>query len=318
MRRPTGPKATSQRLERSFRAMGTTVSLIGSVPGGSGGESRFALMADAVRDVFVRYDVMFSRFRADSELSRVNARAGRWTEVSRPFADLTAFALAGAAETGGLFDPTVLDALMAAGYDRDWAEMRREPASVQRPPPPGGGWWDVELEGQRVRLGKDVRLDLGGVAKGWTVDRAAESVAAAGLPWAVVSAGGDLRIVGRPPVGGLAVGVEDPADPSCHIAELRLDDGAMATSSVLTRSWGQGLHQIIDPRTSLPASTGVVQATVWAPTCAEAEIRSTWAMLAGPVVLDRIPGILVMDDGSIFLNLEHSVGRDPLLAEVPA
>jgi thiamine biosynthesis lipoprotein len=311
-------EATAQHFEHTFRAMGTSVTFVGPVSGGSDGVPKFEVMMHLVRDVFARFDAMFSRFRADSELSRVNARAGRWTEVSRPFAELTAFALAGAAETGGLFDPTVLDALKAAGYDRDWAEIRREGVSARRAPPQGVGWQGVELEGGGVRLRGDVHLDLGGVAKGWTVDRAAEAVAAAGLPWAVVNAGGDLRIVGRPPSSGVEIGVEDPADPSGHMAELRLEEGAVATSSVLTRSWGPGLHQIIDPRTSLPASTGVVQATVWAPTCAEAEIRSTWAMLAGPVVLDRSPGIVVMDDGTIFANLEPAVGRGPLPSEVPA
>jgi thiamine biosynthesis lipoprotein ApbE len=112
--------------------------------------------------------------------------------------------------------------------------------------------------------------------------------------------------------------VAEPADPSRHLLELRLEEGAVATSSVLSRTWGPGLHQLIDPRTSLPAATGVVQATVWASTCAKAEVRSKWAVLAGPVILDRIPSVLVMDDGRILLNLAPEVllhvGAQELLA----
>jgi thiamine biosynthesis lipoprotein len=300
-----------------FRAMGTGVSLIGPPPAAPQDRTEAELTAWAMEAVFAEIEARFSRFRADSELCRVNARAGRLTKVSRPFADLLAWSLESALATGGMFDPTLLEALIAAGYDRDYAEIRSGGVVIREPPPAGGRWREIEVEERMVKLPEEVRLDFGGVAKGWAVDRATE--VAVGLPWAVVNAGGDLRVTGTPPNPGVEVGVDDPADPSRHILQLWLEKGALATSSVLSRTWGPGLHQLIDPRTSRPAATGVVQATVWAPTCAEAEVRSKWAMLAGPAVLDRIPGVLVMEDGRIMMNLmqRETLGHEDL-QEMPA
>jgi thiamine biosynthesis lipoprotein len=99
------------------------------------------------------------------------------------------------------------------------------------------------------------------------------------------------------------VGLEDPLDADAEAARIRIQAGAVATSSVTTRAWGPGLHQLIDPRTSLPAATEVLQATIWAETCAEAEIRSKWALLAGPPALDRFPGVLVLTGDRILTNM---------------
>jgi len=297
MRQPS-PAAAPPVLRHSFRSMGTDVSL--AVPGGTQ-PSRFRSSSEAVESEFSEQDRRFSRFRSDSELCRVNERAGRRVRVSHEFASLLRLALAAARETGGLFDPTVLPALLAAGYDRDFEQVtvdRRVPA---RPAGPAGTWRFVALEGTRLRMPPGTGLDFGGIAKGWTVDRAMRSVA--DLPWASVNAGGDLRVAGQPPEGELRVAVEDPRSPGNEIARLLLAGGALATSSVTRRAWGPGRHHLIDPRTQLPAHTGVVQATVWAPTCAEAEIRSKWALMAGPEVLDLVPALLVMEDGQLLRSI---------------
>jgi thiamine biosynthesis lipoprotein len=258
----------------------------------------------AARALFEDEELRFSRFRPDSELSAVNGRGEAWTNVSPSFAELTALSLEGARESGGLFDPTMLGALEAAGYDRDYAVIRAEGA-VSRPMPRRSRWTDVELIGRTLRLRHGARLDFGGVAKGWAVDRATRL--AWSLEWWLISAGGDLRLTGRPPERGVPVDVEDPQDPGDSILTVRLLTGALATSSIRSRTWGEGLHQLIDPRTSRPAQTGVVQATVWAPTCAQAEIRATTAMLEGPSILDRFPGVLVLGDGQILVNLSAEV-----------
>jgi thiamine biosynthesis lipoprotein len=260
-----------------------------------------------VQAIFAAEDARFSRFRADSELALVNARAGRWTTVSRPFAELLGFALDSAAQTGGLFDPTILPALLTAGYDRDFREVAERPrvAPILPPPEPGGRWTEVELMPGAVRLPRGVALDFGGVAKGWTVDRAAEAAeaAVAELPWAVVDAGGDLRVVGRLSGEPLDIAIEDPFERGREMLRVGLEDGALATSAVTARSWGPGLHQLIDPRTSRPSVTGVVQATVWASTCAEAEVTATWAVLHGPGVLHEVPCALVLDVGEVWVSL---------------
>ena len=152
--------------------------------------------------VFRREDRRFSRFRPDSELSRVNAAAGEWVQVSRAFAILTERSLRAAAETDGLFDPTVLPALAAAGYDRDWAEVEargvaedEELAAIRRDfaalmikhGTACGAWREIDLDGTNLRIPEGAALDFGGIAKGWAVDRAASRLQ--NLPWAIVNAG---------------------------------------------------------------------------------------------------------------------------------
>ena len=296
---PAGPHR-----RRDFRAMGTVVTLLGpDVPA-------LELAARVVVDTFAVEEERFSRFRAGSELSRVNAVAGFPTAVSEPFAEVLTFALDHAERTGGLFDPTVLPAMHAAGYDRDLEEVIEVARGVLDLPVVCGRWRDVEVRGGRVRLPEGVGLDLGGVAKGWTVDRAAEGALDAGIAWALVSAGGDLTIVGDAPV--LDIGIEDPDEPGRTVASLRLREGAIATSSTRRRSWGPGLHHVIDPRTGAPSATGIVQATVWAPTCAEAEIASTVAVLEGAGSVARRASLLVADDGTVVRSFMHDRPATPL------
>lgn len=281
-----------------FRAMGTDVTLIG--PAGSPG---FPASAATVRSVFGHEEGRFSRFTPDSELSAVNAAAGAWTEVSVEFASVVGLSLAAWRETGGRFDPTVLDAVIAAGYDRDFDEILAGARGALRPPRPCGRAGEVELAGRRLRLPKGVGLDLGGVAKGWTVDVGAEAAVACGLRWAVVNAGGDLRIAGTTPREGIDVAVDDPETAEADAGRIVLDEGALATSSVTRRAWGNGLHHLIDPATARPAAGPVLQATVWAPTCAEAEVRAKEALLEGEAFLERGAALLVLDDGRIVTNM---------------
>jgi FAD:protein FMN transferase len=296
-----GSPAVGAPRRHRFPSMGTAVEILGpsETP-----EDQFFAAVQRVGDAFGLLDQMFSRFRSDSELTYVNERAGRRVDVSDEFARLTRFALWGARNSGGLFDPTVLPALVAAGYDRDFDQL----ATVEGPRPPlrgaAGAWRRIRLQGNRLHLPPGAALDFGGVAKGWAVDRAVETLG--DLPWAAVNAGGDLRIVGAAPPGELVVAVEDPRQPDREIARLILSGGAVATSSTTRRTWGPGLHHVIDPRTSLPGQTGIIQSTVWAPTCASAEIRSKWALLAGEACLDRFPAFLVCDDGELLRSIEEA------------
>jgi len=283
-----------------LRAMGTSVELIA---GASEDERTFALAAERVEGVFAREERRCSRFRDDSEISIVNLRAGRPTPISPGLAEVVAFALDAAARTGGRFDPTVLDAVVGAGYDRDFDEVLAGARAALRPARPCGRWRDVRLEDGAVLLPEDVGLDLGGVAKGWAVDLAAAEAVGAGLTWVVVNAGGDLRLAGRPPSPGIDVGIDDPESPDTEMFQLSLSHGALATSSITRRAWGPDLHHLIDPSTGAPASNGVLQATVWAPTCAEAEILAKDALLLGEDSLDRTLGVLVLTDGRVLTNL---------------
>ena len=289
-------------LRRSFRAMGTDASFIVD---GRTDPRVFFRAVDIVEQVFAREERTFSRFRPDSELCGVNQRAGQWTRVSPGFGSLMRFSLRAAEQTNGSFDPTVLPALVAAGYDRDFDEILAGARVALHPAVPCGRWQEIQLDGDFLRLPVDVALDFGGVAKGWAADLAATAARSGPeVPWAVVNAGGDLRLVGHPPVGGIDLGVEDPESREHEIIRVQLEKGAVATSSVTSRAWGPGLHHLIDPRTSRPADTGVVQATVWAETCAEAEILSKWALLTGPGALDTVPGLMVMTDGHVEMSMQ--------------
>jgi len=291
---------------RRFAAMGTSVELI--APMDAVGWLDFQRAARSVEREFAEQEQRFSRFRDDSELSAVNRADTEPVQVTRPFAELVTCALRAAADTEGLFDPTVLPAMIAAGYDRSFEDVIVTAREVLRPAAPTGRWREVELEDDLLRLPAGVSLDLGGIAKGWTVDRAASRVAHL-LPWGIVDAGGDLCVFGDIPPEGVEIGVEHPSDPHAEVLRLALTDGALATSSTARRSWGPNLHHLIDPRTGRPALTDVVQATVWAPTCVEAEVAAKVALLGGPGALDRVASTLVLRDGTVISSMPRTESR---------
>lgn len=287
-----------KRARHAFRAMGTDVSIDG--PGTDG--TTFLRASATVEAVFAREEQRFSRFCADSELSHVNAAAGRWTQVSPPFDALVGIALTHAERSDGLFDPTVLDAVIAAGYDRDFDEVLAGARGALRAPRPCGRWREIETRPGEILLPAGVGLDLGGIAKGWTADLAAEAALREGLQWSLVSAGGDLRVAGdAPPID---VRIEDPGAPRATAAWLRLESGALASSSTMRRAWGSDLHHIVDPRSGAPVDSPIVQATVWAATCAEAEVLATWALITGAGAMDTVPCALVARGGDLIVNFE--------------
>jgi FAD:protein FMN transferase len=280
--------------EHAFRAMGTTVTLMGPE------DPAFPAAVRSVESVFDREERRFSRFRGDSELTRVNAATGAWTAITPLFEAVVRFALTKAAETGGAFDPTVLDAVIAAGYDRTFDEVIAGARGALHPARPCGRWPEVQMREGAILLPEGVGLDLGGVVKGYTADLAAVGAVTTGLGWALVNAGGDLRIEGEAPE--LRIGIEDPDDPSTTLAELHLRGGGLASSSVRSRAWGEGLHHVIDPRTGAPAASEAIQATVWAPTCAEAETLATWALLLGPEAASSLPCAIVTREGEVVIS----------------
>ena len=245
----------------------------------------------AVNDVLAALDLQASRFRPDSELSWLNAARGGLFLLGDGLAEAVGVALAAARWTGGLTDPTVGDALVSLGYDRDFAAIGEdgEPLGAAVPAP---GWHLVRLDGPLLRLPPGIRLDLGATAKGVGADRAVRAVMSANgsAGGVLVSLGGDIAVAGTPPRDGWPVTVAEEPDPDGAPRGqrggqlVRLPAGAVATSLVTVRHWRRGgaaLHHIVDPRTGRPADGPWRTATVAAATCADANAASTAAIVAG-------------------------------------
>jgi thiamine biosynthesis lipoprotein len=291
----------------SFGVFGTTATLLVSEPG------RVA-DARAIADAeLAAVDLACSRFRLDSELSRLNAAGGADTAVSELFAALLEAALRAAGLTDGDVDPTCGQALEDIGYDRDFALVRAGSGGPGRPGPHAGrvpGWRSVRLdrERRRVRLENGARLDLGATAKAWAADRCAQVITAQTGTGVLVSIGGDMAVAGPPPGDGWRVRVTDDhaAGPQAPGQTVSIRSGGLATSSTTVRTWdagGRRLHHIIDPATGEPARSCWRTVSVAAGSCVDANTASTAAIVRSEAAaswLDDagLPARLVREDGT--------------------
>ena len=245
-----------------------------------------------LQDELAAIDLACSRFRDDSELMAVNAAAGRAVAVSELFAEAVRTALTAAGQTGGDVDPTLGRALVAAGYDADFAALPADgPEPVPAPPPPGA-WRQVELDPDAgtITIPPGTALDLGATAKALAVDRAATAIGAATGAGVLVNVGGDLAAAGPLPPAGWPVRLTDDTARE-HVGRpgrdgpvVRLHGGGLATSSTAVRRWrraGRDHHHVLDPRTGRPAEPVWRTVTVTAATCVDANTASTAAIVRG-------------------------------------
>lgn len=275
----------------AFPALGTTAVLLVADPD--------ALpSAEAVlRAELTAVDRACSRFRPDSELSRVNLNAGCTTTVSAYFAVALEASLRAARLTDGAVDPTVGSAVIALGYDRTFASIRPEdarPVPVGRPAP---GWRRIAFDPRtrRLLLPPGTRLDLGATAKALAADRAARRAAEATGCSVLVNLGGDLATAGPAPEGGWRIALADDHDRPAPEggAAVAVTGGALATSGIRVRAWrrgGRALHHIVDPATGEPAAPAWRTATVAAATCVDANAVSTAAIVLGERAPDWLRG----------------------------
>lgn len=268
--------------EHRFRAMNTAVAAWLWTDSPLAG-----VRLDEVERFFAQVEAELSRFRPQSGLSRLNAAAGRGPQpISPVLAEVLAEALEAARVSGGVFDPTVLNALQTAGYDRSFEQIETGRASPQRgqsAAAPASGWQQVRLDAAKgtAAVPGGQGIDLGGIAKGWTVDQAARQLGQWGP--ALVDGGGDIRAAGAPGEPW-PVAVQDPFDETRDLAVVLLTDNAVATSSVGGRRWqrnGQPMHHLIDPRTGQPSRSDLHTVTVLAPTAADAEVTAKVVLLLG-------------------------------------
>ncbi len=259
------------------------------------------------------FERRLSRFRADSELCRLNDSPEHEVAASSLLRRCTRAALDVATFSEGLVDPTVIDYLERAGYRESRAESK--PASIHEAladaperapasPAPGSLWRQVEIDDSAgvIRRKPGIRLDFGGIGKGLAADSVAYKLK--GLRRALIDCGGDIRAVQNcPDAEPFEVQVENPLTGETSTKFL-LNNAGIATSGIVTRIWKTAsgyAHHLIDPSTGNPAWTGVVQSTAMASTALEAETVSKIALLSGPQrargLIERFGGEMIQEDG---------------------
>jgi thiamine biosynthesis lipoprotein len=295
--------------------MGTQVELVAV------GASGWALAA--ARSRLATLEARWSRFRPDSELCTLNRAAGRPVPVSPETLTLVALAVLGWQATAGRFDPSVLEALEAAGYDRSFDQLPAEGHGTARArpapgPAPGLAGIRIDAEAGTVTLPAGTRLDPGGLAKGYAADLLCAELREGGATGACVNVGGDLRVSGTAPQGGpwtIAV----PHPHGGQAATLQLTDGAAATSSPLRRAWqagGRPAHHLIDPHTGQPADTGILQVTAIAAEAWRAEVTAKAAFLAG--LPDALPLTTRLGADALIVDQDGGLHRTAGLQQPPA
>lgn len=305
--------SVSTPVSSSWEALGTSAVLVVTDPHALGRARAI------VERELEQIDRACSRFRADSDLQRVNAGAGRFIPVSELLIEAVEVALRAAELTDGDVDPTVGNALVLAGYDRDWtllskpvdgSECEECPAIGARVTP---GWQAVEIDRGRtaIRVPAGVRLDLGATAKAWVADRAAGAVHEATGAGSLVSLGGDVATAGDAPEAGWRIYVTDDhrSVPGGQGQTISIRSGGVATSSTTVRRWsheGQTRHHIIDPTTGAPVARTWRTVSVAAGTCLDANIAGTAALIragSASAWLEqlRLPARLVSDEDAVRL-----------------
>jgi thiamine biosynthesis lipoprotein len=302
-----------------WRAVGTTCAAAVTAGPHDGPEVRWAL--GAAREEVAACERELSRFDPASDLSRLNAAGGRWTPIGRRLLEALGLALRAREDTGGRFDPTVLPALAAAGYDRSF-ELLEEREAQTADDCRAGTAIELDRQGGRARLEPGSSVDLGGIGKGYAAGRALDTMlgTSATLAGGLVDLGGDIAVRGESPEGGAwLVAVADPRRAGETLAVLALESGGVATSGRDARRFGPAgsLHHLIDPETGESALAGPLTVTVVAPDAAAAEVHATTLAIAGP---GEAEGHVAANPQVAALYVPHAgpplaLGRVPLVTE---
>ncbi|PWB55722.1 MAG: FAD:protein FMN transferase [Anaerolineales bacterium] len=254
-----------------------------------------------VRELIARSEQRFTRFSETSELVELNHSAGTWFQASDKMYEVINEAHKLAMVTGGLFNPAILPALKRLGYNRSMDDIRKDDSqenlveNANYEAEINQDFRQIRLDPLRklVYLPGEMQIDLGGIAKGWIAEQAAQRLAKYSEACAV-SAGGDMFLVNLPRgQDDWEVGLENPLKPEEDLAVLRVPPGAVATSSIVKRQWkhnGRVQHHLIDPRSGRSAETDWLSVTVWAEQSVEAEVFAKALLIAGPRSADELIG----------------------------
>ncbi len=303
--------------DSTFRSMGSDIRLIVENPLLSRLPSA-AEAAERERAYIEDFASRLSRFRPDSELCGLNGDPAFEVPASLLLRTAVAAGLWAAERSEGLVDPTLLEEIEAAGYER--SQEGCAPASLHEAlacaplagpahPRAHGRWREIEVDHERgtVRRPPGLRIDTGGTGKGLAADAVAHRLR--GYTRFVVDCGGDIAVGGiGHALEPIAVGVEHPLTGEC-VHTLRLAGGGVATSGMNVRIWrrpdGSYAHHLLDPSTGEPAWSGLIGATALASGALEAETLSKMALLSGPSgarrVLAQYGGVVVHNDGDVEL-----------------
>lgn len=303
----TATNARPRSARVAFPAMGSAAEVLITGPAAS---------TERARRQIEDLEQKWSRFRPDSEISALNSSGT--AEVSPETLILVETCLAAWQLTGGTFDPTVIDALEEAGYDRTFSEM--DATSLETVPyrrSPGLEGVAVDHRTSRVSLPPGVRLDPGGIGKGLAADMVAETLVEEGAAGVSVNLGGDVRVVGEPAAGDRwVVRIHDPAVLSEPIASVGLVEGAVATTTTRRRRWvvaGEGRHHLIDPLTgaSMTGDATLVSAVAATGWWAEAVTKQLIARPIGEMegvaaeacalAVDEHGGVHLIDNMEVYL-----------------
>jgi thiamine biosynthesis lipoprotein len=308
----TPPFVPVRVVDDGQHAMGTHVSFAAfTTP--AVGEGAIHTAFTAAGDEIRRIEALMTTWRPDSELSQVNAAAGRTKVVVGPETfDVVAAAIHTSEISEGTFDITFESLHGLWKFDQDLDPHPPTPAAVKAKLPLVG-YRHVHLDQSALTIFIDqvgTKISLGGIAKGYAVDKAAAVLERAGLTSYFVQAGGDLFTRGKKPDGTpWAAGVRDPRGPDgSFFALLHVSDHAFSTAGDYERSYvvdGKRYHHIIDPRTGYPA-TGTRSVTIWAPTALVADEIDDAVFILGPekglALVESLDGV-----GAVIVDVHNKV-----------
>ncbi len=297
-----------QEIRRSQLLMGTVVEIV------VGGESSDKLEAavDAAVAEMTRLDQLLSRHHQKSDLSRLS-RSDTGTEVNVETAEVITLGLDVAQRSGGAFDLTLGRLKVLWGFDRENPTVPDQVALTAALE--GIGPTALSLQGQEVnKRSLQLQVDLGGIAKGYAVDRAIAVLKEHGVTSAAVNAGGDMYLLGLHselqgrPERPWRIGIQHPRHKETLLETVQVSDRAVVTSGDYERFFeedGVRYHHIFDPQTGLPAR-GCQSVTIIADSVALADALATAVFVLGPAaglqLLTQYPtaeGLVVAADGTL-------------------
>ncbi len=266
---------------------------------------------DAVMAEMTRIDVLMSHYKPESELSKINQQAADApVVVDKELFDLIKLSTHYSEITAGAFDITYA----SVGYLYNYPDHVRPTEAQIKAALPAVNWRNMKFDDAHHSVffeHKGMRIDLGGIGKGYAVDRGIEILKQRGIQHAVVTAGGDSRIIGDRMGRDWLVAIRHPDDPNRVVTRIPLSDAAMSTSGDYERYFdenGVRYHHIIDPKTGHSASK-VRSATIIGPTATQTDGMSKTAFVLGPEkaleIINRMPeydAVFVAPDGKVFYS----------------